>query len=155
MFKRIGIGLVAALILVGANFGSARAQGYIPDHCLTGLHQNAVINISSATTTSIIAPVTGANIYLCHIFLSQAGGTGTVQIEYGTGSTCATGLQALTGLITANSTAGTTTNISEGSGQGTLISTNAGAGAMVPSQRLCILSTGTIVQGGYLTFVQE
>jgi len=154
MFKRIAFGLAVALILFA---GNARAQGYIPDHCLTGLHQNFTSgSISSATTTSLIAPITGANIYICQYVINQAGGSSTsLQLEYGTGSTCGTGSQTLSALFTAPTTAGTGNNTIVGSGDKTLISTNAGAQAMVPSQRLCVVTVGSTVQSIAGTFVQE
>lgn len=152
MLKRIGIALVAVLgLLVTA---PAFAQAPYTDHCQTGLKSTVDFNISSATTTSIIAPVTGANIYICAYKINQAGGTGTVAFEYGTGATCGTGTVVLAGPFTANTTAGTPTTISADNSGNTQISTTT-AGSLVPSQRFCILSTGTIVQAGYITYVQE
>ncbi len=153
MFKRISFGLIAALLFFSIG-QSAFAQAPWADPCQTGLKSTAPFNISSATTTSLIAPVTGANIYVCGFDLNQAGGTGTVVFEYGTGSTCGTGTQTITGPFTANSAAGTTTNINAPNHGYTQFTTTT-AGALVPSQRLCVLSTGTIVQSGYLTYVQQ
>jgi hypothetical protein len=157
MFRKL-LGVIA---IVACLAGSALAQG-IPasmvDRCQTGLKQTVDFNISTATTTSIIAPITGANIYICAYDINQAGGTGTVSIEYGTGATCGTGTVVLAGPYTANSSAGTTTNIAHANVGYTQMLTGtitAGVPTLVPSQRLCILSTGTIVQAGYLTFVQE
>lgn len=124
------------------------------DRCTTGLKQVVPFNISSATTTSLIAPVTGTNIYICGFDINQAGGTGTILFEYGTGATCGTGTQTLTGPFTANTSAGTTTNIVVPDNGSNQLATSFG-GALVPSQRLCALSTGTIVQSGYILYVQE
>lgn len=159
--------LAAAMIVWGVADGpsikgifpgvSAEAQGYPQvnaDHCQTGLKQTVSFNISSATTTSLIAPVTGLNIYVCSYDINQAGGTGTILFEYGTGATCGTGTTTLTGPYTANTSAGTTTNIAHANVGFTQWATATG-GANVASQRLCALSTGTIVQSGYLTYVQE
>jgi hypothetical protein len=149
MFKRIGFILFALFITV-----PAFAQQPYADHCQTGLRKTISFAISSATTTSLIAPVTGANIYVCGFNVNQAGGTGTIGFEYGTGSTCGTGTIVLSGLFVANTTAGTTTNVLAVNHGYTQFAT-ASATGLVPSQRLCAVSTGTIVQGGYLTYVQE
>jgi hypothetical protein len=64
----------------------------------------------------------------------------------------------LAGPYTANSSAGTTTNIAHANNGYTQMLTGTITNrtpTLVPSQRLCFLSTGTIVQAGYLTFVQE
>jgi hypothetical protein len=154
MKKLSHIALVAFLFLGLSCTRSHAQQGYIPDHCITGLKQVAAFNISSAVTTSIIAPITGANIYVCGMVLSQAVGAGTLAFEYGTGSTCGTGTQIIAGPFTAQTSAPGMPIVVPAAGY-TQFSTNAGAGAMIPSQRLCALSTGSIVQAGYLTFVQE
>ena len=154
MLKRIG--LLGVLLVLFALPVFAQSPGF--DHCQTGLKQTVPISIATATTTSLIAPITNTNIYICGGLINQAGGTGTVTLEYGTGSTCGTGTVVLVGPITANSTAGTTTNVvwnDNGYTQfDTGTSTSTGS-AMVPSQRLCVLSTGTIQQSGYLVYVQE
>ena len=145
------------LLIAVAFFALSRvafAQAPYADHCSTGLKFTVDLNISSATTTSLVAPVTGANIYVCGYDINQAGGAGTVTFEYGTGATCGTGTQVLAGPYTANTAAGTTTNIAHSNNGNTQFDT-AIAGALVPSQRLCVLSTGTIVQSGYLLIVQE
>ena len=156
MFKRIGN--LFAIIVVLLVTVPAFAQAPYGDHCQTGLKQTVDFNISTATTTSIIAPQTGLNIYVCAYKINQAGGTGTVTFEYGTGSTCGTGTVVLAGPFTANTTAGTPTTISaDNYGYTQILTGTSGAtgSALVPSQRFCILSTGTIVQSGYITYVQE
>lgn len=152
MIRRIGLSFIAALFLFAAV--PAFAQAPYKDHCQTGLKNVVPFNISTATTTSLIAPVTGANIYICEFDINQAGGTGTILFEYGTGATCGTGTQTITGPFTANSSAGTTTNVLAPNHGFTHLATIFG-GALVPSQRLCALSTGTIVQAGYIEYVQE
>ena len=158
--KRIAlIALFVLSVVLASRLPQIRAAatgGYIEDHCVTGLHQTFESGaISSAVNTPLVAPVTGLNIYVCSYTVNQAGGTGSVQFSYGTGATCGTGNQTLGTLYTANSSAGTATNVVVGSGSTTVLDTNAGAGAMVPSQRLCVTSVGTIVQSVGGTFVQE
>jgi hypothetical protein len=142
MIKR----LVSILALVALLPLSAHAMTLNP--CRIYPHNSVAINISSATTTSLIAPVTGAPIYICSWDLQQAGGTGTLALEYGTGATCGTGTATLTGPLTANSGAGTSTDFSYGSGGEVVVS------VPVISQRLCALSTGTIQQSGTINYVQ-
>ncbi len=148
--KLIVLTFIAVLLLSASAF----AQQPYTDHCQTGLRKTISFAISSATTTSLIAPVTGTTIYICGFNVNQAGGTGTIGFEYGTGSTCGTGTVVLSGLFTANTSAGTTTNVLAVNHGYTQFAT-ASASGNVLSQRICAVSTGTIVQGGYLTYVQE
>src|SRR6266702_6796933 len=46
------------------------------------------------TTVQLVAAVTGQRIYVCDIEVASAG-AGSVQLEYGTGALCATGLTTL------------------------------------------------------------
>jgi len=46
------------------------------------------------TTVQLVAAVTGQRIYVCDIEVASAG-AGSVQLEYGTGALCATGLTLL------------------------------------------------------------
>lgn len=142
MLKRT-LGILALVALMPL---SAHAMSVSP--CRVYPHNTAAINISSATTTSIIAPVTGAPIYVCSVDIQQAGGTGTATLEYGTGATCGTGTTTLSGPYTANSSAGTSTDWNFGGGAEVVFS------VPVASQRLCILSTGTIQQSGHIDYVQ-
>jgi hypothetical protein len=127
------------------------------DHCLTGLRQTFESgSISSPINTSLIAPVTGLNIYVCSYVIDQAGGASTsLQFSYGTGATCGTGNQTLGTLYTANTSAGTAANIIVGNGSATVLSTDSPTTGMVVSQRLCATSVGSTVQSVGGTFVQE
>jgi hypothetical protein len=80
--------------------------GNIPgttDPCLNStLKSSVVINISSATTTQLVAAVTGKAVYVCGFLftISQVVTTAnTLGFEYGTGTNCGTGTIALTGLL--------------------------------------------------------
>lgn len=151
MFKRIGFSILAALLFVAA---PAFAQQPFADHCQTGLKQSVQYAGSTAATTSLVAPVTGTNVYICGFVISQAGGVGTIAIEYGTGATCGTGTQLLSATYTANSTAGTTTTSTDPNHGFTQIDTVL-AGLAVPSQRICAVTTGTIAQSLQMVYVQE
>lgn len=134
--------------------GVVMAQTPWKDHCMTGLKQTVQYASAAATTTTLIAPVTGANVYICGYQIAQAGGTGTIAIEYGTGATCATGTQLISATYTANTTAGTSTFIGVPNHGFTQMDTVL-AGATVPSQRICAVTTGTIAQSLQLVYVQE
>jgi hypothetical protein len=139
MFKRIGYGILAGLLFFTAI--PAFAQAPYADKCVTGLKQSVQYAGSTATTTSLIAPVTGSNVYICGFAITQAGGTGTLAVEYGTGATCGTGTQLLSATYTANSSAGTSSYITSPNHGFTQIDTVL-AGVAVPSQRICVVSTG-------------
>ena len=170
MLKRIGF--IAALtlsIMVAGIAEDMTLNGMLPgvsmqtvaaqvpmvnvDHCATGLIQEIAFNISTATTTSLIAPVTGANIYICGMTFVAAG-TGTFALEYGTGATCGTGTFVMMGPITDNTAVPSTQIVIPNNGY-TQWLTSTTTPAKVVSQRVCALTTGTIQQSGSLTFVQE
>ena len=74
---------------IGANTGGS----------LTSIIQagaSVPINISTATTTQLVAAATGKAIYVTAWDVIAAG-TGNITLEYGTGSNCGTGTTALTG----------------------------------------------------------
>jgi len=104
--------------------------------------KSAAIAIASATTTSIVAPVTGQQIAICGIWLNSVGGTST--IEYGTGATCGTGTTVMTGALAAATTL-------------SIFPTRQSVFASTPaSQRLCILSgTSTSATEGWITYIQQ
>ena len=154
MFKKIGLGIVALVFLLTAQIGNASAQSAWFDHCQTGLKNTAVYAASAATVTSLIAPVTGASVYICGMSVTQAGGTGTISLEYGTGATCGTGPQTMSATYTANTAAGTPTFINIPNNGYTQLTTNT-AGVAVPSQRVCVVPTGTIAQSLSVVYVQE
>ena len=87
--KLIVLGFVAMLFLVGTGI----AQQPYSDHCQTGLRKNVQYAAAAATTTALLTHVTGADIYACGYQVAQAGGTGTILLETGTGTLCGTGKQ--------------------------------------------------------------
>ena len=144
-----------ALTFVAMLFaGTLMAQAPYADHCATGLKQSVQYAAAAATTTALIAPVTGANVYVCGYTIASAGGTGTILLEYGTGSLCGTGTQIMSATYTANSNAGTSSFINVANHGYTQMDTVL-AGVLVPSQRICALTTGTIAQSLQLVYVQE
>lgn len=112
--------------------------------------QSAVINITSATTTSLVAISGTTSIYVCGFAVSFGSTVSpdTIQFEYGTGATCGTGTTVLTGAL--NTSGLLTGSITYGGAGQTIFKTPAG-------QRLCAVSTvgtGPSIQG-VLTFVQQ
>jgi hypothetical protein len=58
------------------------------------------INITSATTTQLVAGVAGLQIYGWSLVLNGTVAASTFQLEYGTGTTCGTGTTTLGGAWT-------------------------------------------------------
>lgn len=66
---------------------------------------SVAINISTATTTKLITGIASRWIYITS-FNIIAGGTGNIQLVYGTGSNCGTGQTILTGAYNLTAQAG-------------------------------------------------
>lgn len=106
--------------------------------------QNAsvAINISTATTTQLVAISGSTKIYVT-AWDVIAGGTGNITLEYGTGTNCGTGTTALTGAYPLTAQAG----ISKGDGSAPVL--------IVPSgNALCALTSAAVQMSGSLTFQQ-
>ena len=141
--------LALAIGLMGAPVFAQVSQLH-PDPCAAAISgvsgaaamQSAPVAIASATTTSIVAPVTGAQITICGIWLNSVGGTST--IEYGTGATCGTGTTTMSGALAA----ATTLSI--------FPTRQMVFGSTPASQRLCILSgTSTSATEGWIRYMQQ
>lgn len=106
--------------------------------------QWASIIISVAGTTDVVAAVTAQSIYVCSLSLSATGTAPSLQIEYGTGTNCATGPVAMTGTMLLG---------------GTALEVLAWGGSVLqtpPSQELCFFAGGTSPSiMGVLTYVQQ
>jgi len=112
---------------------------------LTGIIQAGVsvpINISTATTTQLVAAAAGKSIYVTAWDVIAAG-TGNITLEYGTGSNCGTGTTALTGAY--NLTA--QTGISKGNGLGPVLVAPAG-------NALCALTSAAAQTSGSVAYTQ-
>jgi hypothetical protein len=125
------------------------------DPCLVSASSKSsvAVNITSATTTALVAAVTGKSVYVCGGVLTiapSATAADTATLEYGTGATCGSGTTALTGAF----------------GAGDL--TSAAPPIVVPlftsgvilatpiSNALCLLSAGTAVSiQGVVSYVQQ
>lgn len=115
---------------------------------------SAVINITSATTTSLVAVSGSTTVYVCgfSLTISEVVTTAnTFQLEYGTGATCGGGTTALTGLYGAGGvTAAAPIVISVGNGSATVAKSAASNGVCAVT---AIGASGTFQ--GLITFVQQ
>lgn len=102
------------------------------------------IQITTATTAQLVAPVAGQAIHVTAFSLT-AGGSTTAKLVYGTQTTtpCDTGQTALTGLLTLSSGG----SVSAGAGSAILFIAPAGA-------QLCIVQTGAVQLGGFVSYTQ-
>ena len=120
---------------IGANTGGS----------LTSIIQagaSVPINISTATTTQILAAATGKAIYVTAWDVIAAG-TGNITLEYGTGSNCGTGTTALTGAYSLAAQFG----IAKGNGLGPVL--------IVPtSNALCALTSTATQMSGSVSYTQ-
>lgn len=100
---------------------------------------SAPIAASTAGTLQLVAAVSGKAIYVTDWDV-VAGGTGTFQLEYGTGTNCATGTTALTGTYPAQAQFG-----------------RAGVGHLfIPAgNALCIVTTGAAASQGFVAYAQQ
>jgi hypothetical protein len=100
------------------------------------------INISSATTTQLVAAASGKTIYVTAWDVIAAG-SGSLTLEYGTGSNCGAGTTALTGAYNLTAQFG----IAKGNGLGPVLVVPAG-------NALCVLTSATAQMSGSLSYTQ-
>lgn len=124
------------------------------DPCSSAGKSSVPINITSATTTQLVALVVSQVIYVCGFSATIAPAAvtaDTLLFEYGTGSSCGTGTTSLTGTYGNGdlTTAAPPTVVAAGNGGQTIFNTTAG-------NALCALSAGGAVNiQGVLTYVQQ
>lgn len=112
------------------------------DQKVSTQNASAAINISTATTTQLVALSGGAKIYVNHWDV-VAGGTGNITLEYGTGTACATGTTVLTGAYNLTAQAG----ISAGDGAAPVLVVPAG-------NALCALTSAAVQMSGAVAYQQ-
>jgi hypothetical protein len=97
------------------------------------------ISVSAAGTMELVPAVSGKAIYVTDWDV-VAGGIGTFQLEYGTGTNCAAGTTPLTGTYPATAQFG-----------------RAGVGHLfIPAgSALCIVTTGAAASQGFVAYVQQ
>lgn len=115
---------------------------------ITACDKTAVVNISTAVTTSIVAVSGTTKVYVCAFSLYVVSGTlPTFVIEGGTGAACVTTQVPLTGTFGGISAA-VGVDFAQGTGLGALFTTAA-------SSALCIVSGGTLPNiQGFVTYAQ-
>lgn len=100
------------------------------------------INISTATTTQLVALVSGKTIFVTSWDVIS-GGTGNFTLVYGTGTNCGTGTTSLTGPYPLTAQAG----ISKGDGMGIVI--------LVPQgNALCATTSAAVQYSGAVSYAQ-
>jgi hypothetical protein len=110
----------------------------------------AVANIVTATNTQLVAISGSTKVYVCSYAIEIQGvatTAGTLSLNYGTGSACATGTVQVTPAYVGSTTAGNPWSISVGSGLGALLRTTAG-------QAFCATSTTTTPIKVGITYAQ-
>jgi hypothetical protein len=141
--------ILAALFSIFATFAQAQSTQQL---CYTTNGANCVpavqsetsvaINISTATTTQLIALVANQTIFVTSWDVI-AGGTGNFTLEYGTGTNCGTGTTTITGAYPLIAQAG----ISKGNGLGSVL-------VIPPGNALCALTSANVQYSGSLSYAQ-
>jgi hypothetical protein len=107
-----------------------------------GTPSSVAINVSTATTTQLVA-ISGSTAIYVTAYDVISGGTGNITFEYGTGASCGTGTTALTGPY--NLTA--QTGLAKGNGAAMVLKVPAG-------NALCVLTSAAVQMSGSVTFQQ-
>lgn len=103
---------------------------------------SVAINVSTATTTQLVALSGSTKIYVTS-FDVIAGGTGNITFVYGTGSNCGTGTTSLTGAYNLTAQAG----IAKGNGVGAVLVVPAG-------NALCVTTSAAVQMSGSISYQQ-
>ena len=103
---------------------------------------SAPLSLSTATTTQIVALVSGKAVYVC-AFVLNGGGATTAKLVSGTGTNCATGQVSLTPAFTMASG----TNVATGGGLGYVAKTAAG-------NALCVTNSAAAAVNVFVSFTQ-
>lgn len=139
--------LAASCTFSGAGTTGSGPMYAVGDPCQNPdlMKSSAAINISSATTTAVVALAAGKTTHVCEFSATAAGTNPTILFLTGTETTtpCDTGAANLSGTFAP--TAGTAVRLG---GSGTVMK-SAAAG------QLCITSGGTPSIQGVLTYVQQ
>lgn len=120
------------------------------DPCSYATKSSAVIDISTATTTRFISPVSGQTAYICALDL-VTGAANNVALVEGTGGTCGTGTAGMAGGTTAAEgwNFGANGGISKGGGLGTVYKS---AGSNVD---VCLITSAATQLSGAVIYVLQ
>lgn len=135
-----GQGSTGAAAPVGATMAGANSSGNLTP--IIQADASIPISASSSGTTQLVALSSGKKIYVIGWDVI-AGGTGTVQLQYGTGTNCATGTNNLTGAYPLTAQAGLA------------IQGGIGPAIVVPAgNALCIALGSSVQMSGRLAYTQ-
>jgi hypothetical protein len=136
-----GTGLTGSAVPVNASYmagiGSANLTGIV--NC----DSQAFLNMTTATTTELVALTASQTIRICHIRLI-ANGTTTVTIKRGTGTNCGTGTAA----IDADYNLTAQTGFSAGTGIGEVLNGGASANAV------CVTNSAAVNLGVFVRYTK-
>lgn len=149
--KKLAAAVVLAFIVaVGLAAGEQQTITTNGQALAVQCDQNVAINITSATTTQVVAPIVGKQVFVCGYVLNVNGSAAAQQIltfQFGTGVTCGTGTTSISGPMRGNPVDNTPLQIFDTIGIGTSFRTPI-------SNALCILSATATAVGGHLSFAQ-
>lgn len=129
----------AGTAIIGASYAYQNSSG---NTLPPAADSSAAINVSTATTTQLVALSSGKKIYVSS-FDVVAGGTGNITFVYGTGSNCGTGTTSLTGAYNLTAQNG----IAKGNGLGAVL--------VVPaSNALCVTTSAAVQMSGSVAYSQ-
>jgi hypothetical protein len=135
-----GVGATGSAVPANAQYTGAISAGN-----LVGLIQadaSAKIDVSTATTTQLVALTSTQKIYVTSWDVIAAG-TGTIKLVYGTGSSCGTGTTDLTGAYSLVAQSG----IAKGNGIGPVL--------VVPaSNALCVTTSAAVGMQGSVSYTK-
>lgn len=125
-----GHGATGSAAPAGATYLGVNSSGNLTG--LVGCDSSAFLDMTTATTTQIVALTSGKSIHVCNVAI-QGGGTSTVTLKYGTATNCGTGTTAISPgwELTAQN------GVAEGSGLGQIYST-------IASNALCVTSSAGV-----------
>lgn len=129
------------ILLVSAALPLAPAFAQSPFPTVVSTNSKAIA-ISTATTTEIIALVSGKAIAITSLNVVSAG-TGNIQFVYGTGTACATGTTAVTGNYNLIAQAG----FALGSGVAPIL-------ILPPGKALCATTSAAVGMAGSVSYAQ-
>jgi hypothetical protein len=135
-----GVGTFGQSYPLAGTATGAKGSGLIKP--LIQADSSVPINISTATTTQLVSGQTSQSIYVTH-WDALAAGTGNLTFEYGTGSSCGSGTQVITGAYNLIAQAG----LSVGAGLGPIFIVPAG-------NALCALTSAAVQVSGVVSYTQ-
>ena len=103
----------------------------------------AAINISTATTTQLVAPAAGKTIYVTGMTM-MAAATDNVTLEYGTGTNCGSGTTVISGAMPLLTGSG----FAQGDGVAPIFP------PIPASNALCVVTSANVQLSGWLTAAQ-